>query len=353
MRAAWITLSLVLVAAAATRAAAAGPSDVCLACHVSEPTLAANGGHAPGIDCVTCHDDRRPGRVGRRHRKIPTDCTSHHTPSAATHPVPPNELGPARLRRACLRCHDPHGSSNAHLIRTAILARGKFRPIDFHAAGGAVPGGFVDPEMPGRGLCEVCHRNTRFYLANGRGEPHFRDDCSICHDHAAAFGPVVTDVSCPICHPGETSLMEKDNLHHQKFAGQCSACHAEAKPEPGPGHRAISPCIACHNPAVVTTHVPPGMPLPCTQCHEPHGTDNIRLVRDVIHTPAGQDRPIDFDNLTGFADGSFASPSLPGTGLCEVCHTQTQFYRADGTGAPHPTLQCITCHRHEAGFSPQ
>jgi predicted CXXCH cytochrome family protein len=147
--------------------------------------------------------------------------------------------------------------------------------------------------------------------------------------------------------------MAKDSLHQQKFAGQCSACHAEVNPEPGPGHRAISPCIACHNPRVVTTHTPPGNPLACTQCHEPHGTDNIRLIRDVIQTPAGGDRPMHFDNLTGFADGSFASPSAPGMGLCEVCHTQTQFYRADGTGAPHPRLQCTTCHRHEAGFTPQ
>ena len=147
--------------------------------------------------------------------------------------------------------------------------------------------------------------------------------------------------------------MEKDNLHHEKFAGQCSAVTPRRSPSRARASR-DQPLRRLPQPRVVTTHVPPGMPLACTQCHEPHGTDNIRLVRDVIHTPGRSATGRSTSTtLTGFADGSFASPSAPGTGLCEVCHTQTQFYRADGTGAPHPTLQCITCHRHEAGFSPQ
>jgi hypothetical protein len=245
-----------------------------------------------------------------------------------------------------------HGSPNAHLIRTSIRSGRRLRPIDFHDAGGAVPGGFVDPTTPGRGLCEICHQDTRFYRADGSGEDHFTSDCTLCHDHAASFGPVVTDASCSSCHPAEEALLAKGNLHHDKFQGRCSSCHAAVRPEPGPGHRAISACTDCHSETRVATHAP-GVGIPCAQCHEPHGTDNIRLVRDVIHIVQGTDRPLQFTSLAGRADGSFASASTPGAGLCEVCHTATQFYRADAAGAPHFTITCLQCHSHAAGFLPR
>jgi predicted CXXCH cytochrome family protein len=234
---------------------------------------------------------------------------------------------------------------------TAIRARGRFRPVSFHETADG-PTGLVDLARPGRGLCEICHRGTRFYPANGHGEPHFTGDCTACHDHSVGFEPVASDANCAICHADEASRLAKSSLHHDRFTGACSSCHAEVMPTPGPGHRATSACADCHSPARIATHVPPGLALPCTQCHDPHGSDNIRLVRDVVRTVAGQDRAIQFDSLAGRADGSFASASAPGTGLCEVCHTRTQFYRADGTGAPHYTTTCLQCHPHDAGFAP-
>jgi predicted CXXCH cytochrome family protein len=349
---AWVFVWSVAVAAAA-RADTATDAAVCARCHETQAALATfAGGHAPSLDCVTCHDDRRPGAFGPGHRGVPRSCTTHHTAAVETHPPPARPLGGARLRRSCLRCHDPHGSPNAHLVRPAILTRGRFRPVSFHDGGGA-PLPFVDPARPGRGLCEMCHRKTDFYRADGRGAPHFTGDCTLCHDHAAAFRPVVTDANCAVCHPDEAARLAGPSLHHDRFAGACSSCHAEAAPEPGPGHRAISACADCHSAARVAAHVPPGIAVACTQCHDPHGSGNARLVRDVIRTPQGADRPVHFTSLAGRADGSFASASAPGTGLCEVCHTRTQFYRGDGTGAPHYTTQCIVCHPHFAGFLPR
>jgi predicted CXXCH cytochrome family protein len=342
-------LALAFAGAAGAQSGAAFDAGICARCHATQAALAAStGGHAPLLDCTTCHEDRRPGSFGRRHRSIPTSCTSHHAMPTETHPSPTRALRRARLRRSCLKCHDPHGSQNAHLIRTRVFTRNRFRPIAFHDATG-----FVDPTAPGRGLCEVCHRRTRFYPANGHGESHYSGDCTLCHDHAAGFRPVITDASCPVCHAAEAARLAKANLHHLKFSGKCSSCHAEASPEPGPGHRATSACADCHSAALVATHVPPGVGIPCTQCHEPHGTDNIRLVRDVIHTTGGDDRPLEFASVVGKAAGSFASEPAPGTGLCEVCHTRTQFYRADAGGAPHYTTSCLVCHMHSTGFLPR
>jgi len=347
-------LALVVATAVVVAPAwAEGPAVVCGRCHDTQAALAsAVGGHALSLDCVTCHDDRRPGVFGPGHRAIPQSCTAHHTVPTETHPPPTKTLGPARLQRSCLKCHDPHGSSNAHLLLTRIRTGGRFRPVSVHESEDGLTG-LVDPARPGKGLCEICHRSTRFYRANGHGESHFTGDCMACHDHTAAFRPVVTDANCTICHATEGTQLAKPSLHHDRFTGTCSSCHAEVSPDPGPGHRATSACTDCHSSSRAANHVPPGITIPCLQCHDPHGTDNIRLIRDVIDATNAGDRPLRFDNLTGRADGSFASVSAPGTGLCEVCHTQTQFYRADGGGAPHFTTTCTLCHPHTAGFLPQ
>jgi hypothetical protein len=79
----------------------------------------------------------------------------------------------------------------------------------------------------------------------------------------------------------------------------------------------------------------------------------VNLVLDVLTTPAARQVPIVFNNYDGRADGSFASASAPGTGICEVCHTTTRFYRADGTGESHFTFSCLPCHLHADGFRPQ
>ena len=153
-----LALWLVLAASDAHRARGDGASDllVCAHCHEQETALAiAAGGHAPSIDCLTCHDDRRPGIFGHGHRAKPTSCTAHHLTPVETHPPPTRKLGPAKLQRSCLKCHDPHGSTNSHLILTAIRTGNRLRPVDFHDPGDGVSQGFVDPTRPGRGLCEI------------------------------------------------------------------------------------------------------------------------------------------------------------------------------------------------------
>jgi hypothetical protein len=156
----------------------------------------------------------------------------------------------------------------------------------------------------------------------------------------------VTETNCSVCHADEAARFMKPSAHSARF--ECGGCHAEVSPMPGPGHRAIEACQSCHPDR--ETHAPTGPPgLPCTQCHDPHGTGNVNLVLDVLTTIAGTQVPIQFDNYDGRADGSFASASAPGTGICEVCHTTTRFYRADGTGASHFTFSCLPCHLHAEG----
>jgi len=326
----------------------AGPSALCARCHDSQTTLtAATGGHTAGLECVDCHTDRRPGKFGRQHRAVPRCSTCH---DETRHPPAVNAGAPPQKQRNCLGCHEVHGSSNLHLVRRLLPVRAdKLVEVRFDNEAGAASGGFTDPTAPGTGLCEVCHRHTDFYRANGRGEPHFTDSCVLCHAHAGGFQPIVDDANCGICHTAESERFGHASGHSANLV--CSGCHAELTSVPGPGHRRIPACSECHT---NQTHAPPGHPAqPCVQCHDPHGTTNTHLVLEQVSITQGGQRPISFDNISGLADGSFASPSVPGTGICEVCHTTTRFYRADGSGEPHFPFSCLPCHLHAQGFEPQ
>jgi predicted CXXCH cytochrome family protein len=331
---------------AASQTAPPPDAGVCGSCHY-DLALAYTfpAGHAAALDCIACHGDLRPGRVGRRHRSIPNCANCHDAVHA--HPAKVADRTGRRQTRTCLNCHDPHGTANLRLVRDLVHWRGRLYDVSFTAEAGLAPGGLASPTDPGSGMCEVCHRKTDFYPASGHGDPHFTADCPLCHDHTVAFAPVATDANCMLCHQDEAARHAMPSGHADQT---CATCHAERSPTPGPGHRAVEACQTCH--PVTQTHAPGGTALPCTQCHDPHGSRNIELVRETITTPSGADRSIDFENLLGVADGSFASASAPGTGVCEICHTTTRHYRADGSGEPHFTFSCLGCHRHNDGFMP-
>jgi predicted CxxxxCH...CXXCH cytochrome family protein len=116
----------------------------------------------------------------------------------------------------------------------------------------------------------------------------------------------------------------------------------------------------------------------CRDCHTAHATTNVGLVRGTVSAPAvganpPTNRPVDFKKIDG---GYTATPSLPSnpsgfangtspaSGVCQVCHTRTQYYRQDGFDYPLPgQLQtasgghypsepggCGSCHKHTAGL---
>jgi predicted CXXCH cytochrome family protein len=339
-----IALVAILLTAPAARAAL--DADDCASCHQSiAAQYAATGGHAIVLDCASCHADRRPDRVGPRHRAVARCVECHDT---TVHPDRASLENPRRAQRNCLTCHDPHGSTNRQLVRSEIIWRRKILQVTFTTEAGAGPGGFTDPAAPGAGVCEVCHRDTKVYRRDGTGAPHFTDTCTLCHDHTVHFDPIANESNCQVCHADEAQRHARASGH---MPLECGTCHAQVSPTPGPGHRATEACQSCH--AEFATHAPPGVtPFPCTQCHDAHGSQNINLVREVLTTPAGAMVPIRFDSLLGRVDGGFASASAPGTGICEVCHTTTNHYRADGTGSPHFTDSCLPCHRHGSGFEP-
>ena len=62
---------------------------------------------------------------------------------------------------------------------------------------------------------------------------------------------------------------------------------------------------------------------------------------------------LDATGLNSFAYRDGASPTVDSTadGICQVCHTLTTHWRADGSGADHNSgARCTTCHPHTEGF---
>jgi predicted CxxxxCH...CXXCH cytochrome family protein len=126
-------------------------------------------------------------------------------------------------------------------------------------------------------------------------------------------------------------------------------------------------CTDCHNlpthsaEAVGNTHG--SWHADCRDCHTPHSTTNVELIRKQITPPgvAGPQPPrtVIFSNrTTGFSAtggaanvGAAAFANGDGTGVCQVCHTRTSYYLANGTLTTHnPTQACTSCHAHDKGL---
>jgi hypothetical protein len=178
--------------------------------------------------------------------------------------------------------------------------------------------------------------------------PQGDDDQSPDADDDASADPA----DCAACHAEQATAWNNFSSHNTIFT--CDFCHEEVAAEPGSGHRTSPGCYNCHSEQThnPTYNDPDNFRLiSCATCHDPHGSENNYLIRQQILIAPAKTVNVTFTNTSGRAAGSYASPvGSEGAGLCEVCHLNTRYYNAMGTGESHNTGKCTACHSHAVGF---
>jgi predicted CXXCH cytochrome family protein len=325
---------------AAPQTAAAGS---CLQCHsavVNQPVK-----HAATEDCSSCHTQEK----GNLHRfkavaAIGQVCASCHEVKKATDKF---VHGPVAVDD-CLACHDPHGSANGKLLKTA-----------------------------GARLCEGCHEEMTAKLASKRyTHAPVKTDCVGCHNpHASPFKYQLKGEGsglCLSCHKDTAKLLAASPVKHDaaQSGSACLTCHEPHASDIRPELRAptMTLCLKCHDKAVTAPSGPvqdikdwldanPNLHGPikqqdCVGCHRPHESEHFRLLK--------QDYP-----------AKFYSPFEPKNyELCFNCHqpdlvrserttTLTGFRDADRNlhfvhvNRPEKGRTCRACHEAHSSTEPR
>ena len=147
-----------------------------------------------------------------------------------------------------------------------------------------------------------------------------------------------------------------DDPHEVSEGISCNSCHTRPPVIPSPKPEwwtSDHMCKSCHVEtgfaAPVQSHLGTDT-LTCSICHNPH-FHQPQYERYFIRNgnPVDESEHMLFNHATDFIHGA---PNFDG--ICEICHTQTDYYRSNGTGLEHyPGSNCLDCHSHWNGFMPE
>ena len=85
----------------------------------------------------------------------------------------------------------------------------------------------------------------------------------------------------------------------------------------------------------------------------PQTTGDASFGSDSYGTPVdgANVQAVTFTNMTGMAANSYGIAGAAADGICEVCHTQTTYWRKDVAQEAHnPATKCTNCHDHKQGL---
>ncbi|MBI4914296.1 MAG: hypothetical protein HY825_00470 [Acidobacteria bacterium] len=344
-------------------------------------------------------------------------CSCHGTADSVTRPAAGHVNRQIEVTACAALCHnggnwgDKHGTTpGADNCTNSALAgmgcHGKDRIFD--SPGGRItrPANASNPQdnqlkymQSGHGLpaastyasgnsgadlgCEACHLATDRLATNGPLEAsyHYERDPMATGNAGAALATNPYWLKAPYANDPD---------------GLCDSCHAASST--ARNHTAQNMWnFARYNPKYDTGSNPPPPVGPwssftpnCVSCHDPHGEPNWYMLYDgdAEKSASSASATMEYSgpviykgdrfgvtraqsNAYGFPPGpNYAANQTPvamtgdtsgsdfvngsNTGICQVCHTQTTYYRRDGSnpGGAHISTLCTDCHKHPTAFAP-
>jgi len=195
------------------------------------------------------------------------------------------------------------------------------------------------------GTCSSCHKQSTNWTTG-------RVSCESCHSTAGGPLSIIGGITAP------DKTLAATAGHGKAGIGQsCSACHDNSGSHlsgvAGDNKRLLAgltgsanqACDFCHadsgkvsgDALGVKAHRASGLGANCADCHNAHGTTNAMMVKGSINGTA-----VSFTGNSTFANGAQ-------TGVCQVCHTSTEYFtKAGQPQATHvdSTTNCLECHSH-------
>ncbi len=223
----------------------------------------------------------------------------------------------------------------------------------------------------GNDLCFACHEDKR--PTNTQVSTHWpirKNRCIECHDPHATAAPYLlrrategtsrSENLCLTCHEEIADQIERP-VKHAVIEFGCGTCHTTHRSEPDGAQEGMyhltksSPglCLDCHDGSDASLqaahHGQPFATANCAECHNPHGSDNPKLLNNVLHPPFQAD--CETCHLEP-KDGKVVLQEGGRRTLCLVCHTGVEEAIAQATTEHPPATMddgCVICHSPHAG----
>lgn len=224
-----------------------------------------------------------------------------------------------------------------------------------------------DAEYVGSETCLVCHADQDRMGAHGRTAdprtPMAGQGCESCHGpgqaHADAGGdaalirnpatltPLESTEACTACHNRDAQEFWAGSQHDRRNL-TCTTCHSVHAPA-SLEHQLVADsvsdtCEGCHRDKLAKLDRSGHMPvregkMECTTCHNPHGSQNVRLLR------TGNTLNESCTNCHAEKRGPFLWEHAPVRESCATCHDPHGSSNDRALVAKLPFL-CQRCHSH-------
>lgn len=328
----------------------------CSECHAVSPSSGSHSKHLAtvGIECANCHKGAVQGLTGP---------DQHLDGNIDVYIINPGDLGypidkAINSPEATCSVAACHGSGTPQWggTVTCYICHVGDSDVDDYTYGNGVLASIDEAQWlaSGHGLATGTYEVSGNPAANLIAAAGSGNVCAYCHDATINHGEEVNPFR-----------LANSNLFGNGANDACLTCHGTSgigyDPDGGGPMALNTATIKIDKNHHGQSHgVGNDGGSLCWDCHDPHGdragtTGNIFMIQaavvkdkaDTYGRPTATVAPI-FTANTSASD--YARTTSPFTGICQVCHASTTYYKNDSGANGHFTdSPCVSCHLHGTG----